>query len=175
LIFSFLQVTFPPLNFRQQYAMAGTPQLRSAFPQTPQKQKGREQNETSRELKPQVVNGSKSSVGSPQDIATPLIPVEIVEAPSQRLYVLAFYVALNTCRVYESWVATGDLDTTWLFLKWGFIDIVFLFGLQALRIPWLDWTFSTSFMVLLLHITANLFLMFRIPVRLDRFPILPSL
>lgn len=166
------------MNFRQQYAMAGTPQLRSAFPQTPQKQKGREQNETSRELKPQVVNGSQSSVqsvGSPQDIATPLIPVEIVEAPSQRLYVLAFYVALNTCRVYESWVATGDLDTTWLFLKWGFIDIVFLFGLQALRIPWLDWTFSTSFMVLLLHITANLFLMFRIPVRLDRFSILPSL
>lgn len=141
--------------------MAGTPQLRSAFPQTPQKQK---ENGTSREHKPQVVNRSKPSVGCPRESAAPLIPVEIVEAPSQRLYVLAFYVALNTCRLYDSWVTSDDLDTTWLFLKWGFIDIVFLFGLQALRIPWLDWSFSTSFMVLLLHITANLFLMFRIPL-----------
>lgn len=150
--------------------MAGTPQLRSAFPQTPQKQK---ENGTSREHKPQVVNRSKPSVGCPRESAAPLIPVEIVEAPSQRLYVLAFYVALNTCRLYDSWVTSDDLDTTWLFLKWGFIDIVFLFGLQALRIPWLDWSFSTSFMVLLLHITANLFLMFRIPVRFRSFSYYP--
>lgn len=60
--------------------------------------------------------------------------------------------------------ASDDLDSTWLFLKWASIDGVFLFGLQALHIPWLEWTFPTTLAAFLVHAVGNVFLMFRIPV-----------
>lgn len=95
----------------------------------------------------------------------PLVPTGVIDAPSQRLYVVAFYIALNAWRVYESWTASDELDSTWLFLKWTSIDGVFLFGLQALRIPWLEWAFPTTLAIFLIHVVGNMFLMFQIPVR----------
>lgn len=97
----------------------------------------------------------------------PLIPFEVIDAPSQRLYVVAIYVALNAWRLIEGSRAVDELDSTWLFLKWIFVDGLFLFGLQILRIPWLEWAFPTTLAVFLLHAAANVFLMFRIPVSLD--------
>jgi nucleoporin POM152 len=78
--------------------------------------------------------------------------------------VVAFYLALNAYRIYESWNASDELDSTWLFLKWVSLDGFFLFGLQALRIPWLEWAFPTTLALFLLHVVGNVFLMFRIPV-----------
>lgn len=101
----------------------------------------------------------------PQNNANqPLVPVDLIDAPSQRLYVVALYILLNSWRVYESWNASDELDSTWLFLKWVTFDGVFLFGLQALRIPWLEWAFPTTLALLLLHVVGNVFLMFRIPL-----------
>lgn len=146
--------------------MSGTPRLRSAFPQTPQKNlKTREQNDTPIRVKPETSKEVKSPQSRPKAAGAPLIPVEVVDAPSQRLYVVAFYLALNAWRIFQSWAASDELDSTWLFLKWVLIDGVFLFGLQALRIPWLEWAFPTTLAVFLLHVVANVFLMFRIPVR----------
>lgn len=149
--------------------MNGTPRLRSAFPQTPQ---------TAQRTRKSFGNTTPSlkSPGEPKptpkvppqnadDSPTPLIPVDLIDAPSQRLYVVAFYVALNAWRLYESLTASDDLDSTWLFLKWNTIDGVFLFGLQALRIPWLEWAFPTTLAIFLVHMVGNMFLMFRIPVR----------
>jgi nucleoporin POM152 len=99
-----------------------------------------------------------------QDASSPLVPFHVIDAPSQRLYVMAFYMALNAWRTYEYWMSSDELDSTWLFLKWISIDGVFLFGLPALRIPWLEWSFSTTLAIYLLHAVANIFLMFRIPV-----------
>lgn len=148
--------------------MNGTPRLRSAFPQTPQ---------TAQRTRKSFGNTTPSlkSPGEPKpatprvaqnadDSPTPLIPVDLVDAPSQRLYVVAFYIALNAWRLYESLTASDDLDSTWLFLKWNTIDGVFLFGLQALRIPWLEWAFPTTLAIFLVHMVGNVFLMFRIPV-----------
>ncbi|KAL2219033.1 nuclear envelope pore membrane protein [Thermoascus aurantiacus ATCC 26904] len=145
--------------------MSSTPRLRSAFPQTPQKnQKTREQNDTPIRAKSETVKEFKSPQSRSQDAGTPLIPVEVIDAPSQRLYVVAFYLALNAWRIFQSWAASDELDSTWLFLKWISIDGFFLFGLQALRIPWLEWAFPTTLAVFLLHVVANVFLMFRIPL-----------
>lgn len=94
----------------------------------------------------------------------PLIPTNVIDAPSQRLYVVAIYFALNSWRIYESLTASDDLDSTWLLLKWATIDGIFLVGLQALRIPWLEWAFPTTLTLFLLHAVGNVFLMFRIPV-----------
>jgi nucleoporin POM152 len=78
--------------------------------------------------------------------------------------VAALWLLLGAYRGYESWTASDELDSTWLFLKWVSIDGIFLFGLQALRIPWLEWAFPTTLAVFLVHMVGNIFLMFRIPV-----------
>jgi nucleoporin POM152 len=147
--------------------MNGTPRLRSAFPQTPQTlQRTREYNVTPTRPKPRDIGLRKSPVKAPQTRPdAPLVPTGVIDAPSQRLYVVAFYVALNAWRVYESWTASDELDSTWLFLKWASIDGIFLFGLQALRIPWLEWAFPTTLAIFLIHVVGNMFLMFQIPVR----------
>lgn len=144
--------------------MSATPQLRSAFPQTPQTHQKTRGHESPVRTKPKTTDGSKSSVVNRQESSGPLVPVEVIDAPSQRLYVAAIYVALSAWRIFDSWGASDELDSTWLFLKWNFIDGVFLFSIQALRIPWLEWAFPTSLTIFLLHAAANVFLMFHIPV-----------
>ncbi|KAI1932797.1 hypothetical protein LOZ66_006737 [Ophidiomyces ophidiicola] len=152
--------------------MTDTPQLRSAFPRTPRTSKKLQKaegiyNGTSSLLsrkEPDIVTLHDSVTTKSRDVNGPLIPFDIIDPPSQRLYVAAFYVLLNAWRLYEYWQFSDDLDATWLFLKWISIDAFFLFGLPALRIPWLEWAFSASLAVFLLHVLANVFLMFHIPI-----------
>ncbi|KAJ5198396.1 Nucleoporin [Penicillium cinerascens] len=162
--------------------MNGTPRLTSAFPQTPQTiSRRRKLFETPSRSQPRdgrdgrdraSPSKSPSKVPKPQPQAqplntnTPLVPTNLIDAPSQRLYVAAFWLLLNSWRVYESWTASDELDSTWLFLKWMSVDGIFLFGLQALRIPWLEWAFPTTLAVFLVHMVGNMFLMFRIPLPL---------
>jgi len=154
--------------------MNGTPRLRSAFPQTPQTAQ-RTRNYGSygpstpafrspRPREPRELNPTPKVPQNVDSSPSPLVPTNLIDAPSQRLYVVAFYIALNSWRLYESWSASDDLDSTWLFMKWNLIDGIFLFGLQALRIPWLEWAFPTTLSIFLIHIVGNMFLMFRIPV-----------
>lgn len=155
--------------------MNGTPRLRSAFPQTPQTaQRTRNYGsygpstpafKSPRPREPRELNPTPKVSQDVDSSSSPLVPTNLIDAPSQRLYIVAFYIALNTWRLYESWSASDDLDSTWLFMKWNLIDGIFLFGLQALRIPWLEWAFPTTLSIFLIHIVGNMFLMFRIPVR----------
>ncbi|KAI9738262.1 MAG: hypothetical protein M1834_008760 [Cirrosporium novae-zelandiae] len=134
-----------------------TPRLRSAFPQTPQNSQRR---------------GLASPTPSIDDLQpkanddnSPLIPFDLVDAPSQRLYVLTFYIGLHAWRFYDYWnLVADDTESTWLFLKWITIDGVFLFGLPGLRIPWMEWSFMITMTVFLLHSFFDGVLMFRIPV-----------
>lgn len=159
--------------------MSDTPRLRSAFPRTPRSEPRTPRTSTGYH-DPAVTpvpfgRGSKINFASasavvrsanaaqPQD--RPLIPFHIVDAPAQRLYVVAFYAALNAWRFYEYWTSTDEGDATWLFLKWLLIDATYLFGLPVLRIPWLEWAFSTTLAIFLVHVVINVFLMFKIPVR----------
>lgn len=157
--------------------MTDTPRLRSAFPPTPRTPTPRPvrrdrntpggQNGTPSQWgqRKSVIRGSPTVNSGAQADSTPLIPFDVVDAPSQRLYVAAFYIGLNAWRIYEYWTPSDGDDATWLFLKWLSIDAISLFGLSALRIPWLEWAFSTTLAVFLMHAVANMFLMFRIPVR----------
>lgn len=145
--------------------MNGTPRLRSAFPQSPQTQgrDRRRQTESPAIKSPQNVSVTTGPRPA-QPGQGPLIPTDVIDAPSQRFYVAALYIALGAWRIYDSMGAANELDSTWLFLKWNFIDGVFLFGIQTLRVPWLEWTFPTFLAIFLLHAATNVFLMFRIPV-----------
>jgi nucleoporin POM152 len=160
----------------------GTPLLPSAFPetpktnpvrrgklfnpQTPSRSQSRETRALRSPTKSPFKSASKVSRLPPPNANNnvPLVPTNVIDAPSQRLYVVAIYIALNAWRFYESLTASDDLDSTWLLLKWATIDGIFLVGLQALRIPWLEWAFPTTLTLFLLHAVGNVFLMFRIPV-----------
>lgn len=49
-------------------------------------------------------------------------------------------------------------------MKWMLIDAVFLFGLPALRIPWLEWSTTVMLFLYMAHVLLDGMLMFRIGV-----------
>lgn len=50
------------------------------------------------------------------------------------------------------------------FVKWFVLDGIFLYGMPLMRIPWLEWSETTSSMAWILHAGMNAMLMFRVPV-----------
>lgn len=142
-----------------------TPRLRSAFPATPQL--GRRQNgtPTSAARLASALPDISAISQSREDEAGPLIPFDTLDAPQQRLYVVAFYIALLAWRLYDySYLQEEETESLWLFMKWVMFDGIFLFGLPELRIPWLEFSSATTTIFFLAHALLDGVLMFRIPV-----------
>lgn len=144
--------------------MNGTPRLRSgAFPSTPQST--RRNNLTPQKLPD--ISALKAPVHQPQDNDGPLIPVETLDAPTQRLYVVGFYLALVGWKMYDHfYLKEEETESLWLFMKWVAFDGIFLFGLPELRIPWLEWSSPTMLLLFLGHALLDAVLMFRIQLPL---------
>lgn len=152
----------------------GTPRLRSAFPQTPRR------GDNPRASLQQRANPFRTSSPTSQQkplprIPTlretptlpsePLIPTHIIDAPTQRLYAVAFWAVLWSWRAWDfSNLVDAEEQSLWLFMKWVAIDGVFLFGLPGLRIPWLEWSSATMTLIFLAHALLDGMLMFRIPI-----------
>lgn len=155
--------------------MSGTPRLRSAFPSTPQSHKKNDAQNAS-------ATGSWTGQSSLPSLApfnsnetAPLIPSGVLDAPSQRLYIAFFYLSLTVWRFYDYFGLIGDeTESLWLFMKWVAIDSAVLYGLPGLRIPWLQWSSSTTTLLFVGHGICNAFMMFRIPVCLTLFPLIPN-
>ena len=97
---------------------------------------------------------------------SPLIPFTILDAPSQRFYLSAAYLALTAWRLYDYFkLISEQSDSLWLFMKWVLIDGIFLYTLPELKVPWMSWSFTTTTLIFLCHATTTAILMFRIPVR----------
>lgn len=160
--------------------MEGTPRLRSAFPNTPQPHRDVRDGRDGRERIPAPRFGARSSpaqqrplpqiptlASRPSPASVPLIPETVIDAPSQRLYAVAFWVALWTWRLYDfSGLQDAEEQSLWLFMKWVAIDGVFLFGLPGLQIPWLEWSSATMTLIFAAHAFADGMLMFRVPIPL---------
>jgi len=96
----------------------------------------------------------------------PLIPTSLLDAPSQRFYILALYFALVAWKFYDYFeLVAYETNSLWIFMKWSAIDGAFLYGLPGLQIPWLEWGSFTITTLFLGHALADALLMFRIPVR----------
>ena len=142
-----------------------TPRLRSAFPTTPG-------SDTKTSKQYAATSGARGTsltlpkMTKPSDDANaPLVPYNVVDAPTQRLYILGFYIAFTTWRFYDYFKLVSDeTDSLWLFMKWVAMDSIFLYGLPGMRVPWLQWSSSTMTLLFILHAIMNAFLMFRIPV-----------
>lgn len=164
---TFLRSLHRFICLRLENAMNGTPRLRSAFPSTPgsapsSRLKAREDNATS--------GPPSQSVALPKLTPTngalpPLVPFSIVDAPTQRLYITLFYLGLTIWRLYDfSSLIEVETDSLWLFMKWVAVDSAFFYGLPALRVPWMQWSSSTTTILFLMHGALNAVLMFRISV-----------
>ncbi|MCJ1311027.1 hypothetical protein MMC25_004697 [Agyrium rufum] len=141
--------------------MNGTPRLRSAFPSTPRKSSNGPAVQSEQHTKPR---NSDLPTGVTTD-RQPLIPSEILDPPTQRLYVVTFYLALVAWKSFDYLsLVTNEVDSLWFFMKWSAIDGLFLFGLPGLRVPWLEWSPSASTILFLAHAILDAILMFRIPM-----------
>ena len=108
------------------------------------------------------MDASAGSAGTDQ----PVVPLDVLDAPSQRFYVTAVYIAITAWRLYDYYrLVSDETDSLWLFMKWVSIDGVFLYGLPTLKVPWLEWSSTTMTVIFLIHACLNAVLMFRIPVR----------
>lgn len=147
--------------------MNDTPRLRSAFPPTPKTV--REYGQSGRgTASPREYPAVTEPTITPkiEDIESPLIPFNVLDAPSQRFYVIALYAALMAWRIYDWWkLFLDDTESLWLFMKWVALDSVFVYGVPGLRIPWLDWSSSTTTILFLLHAVLDGLMMFLVPVR----------
>ncbi|KAF2827520.1 hypothetical protein CC86DRAFT_455162 [Ophiobolus disseminans] len=150
--------------------MNGTPARRGVggFPTTPQT--------TQRSPGVRSPNGTtpRPNVRSPlQDLPQapvqsntgPLIPSDILDPAQQRFYVFALYVALWAYRSYDFYTLIVEEDQSlWLCLKWCFFDMLFMFGVPLLEIPWLEWSNSAAFLLFVVHAAIDVMLMFKIGV-----------
>lgn len=116
-----------------------------------------------------------SSVAISNKTDEPVIPFSVLDAPSQRAYALAAYAALFAWRLYDySTLMNDDADSLFFFMKWATIDGLYMYGLPALRIPWLQWSSTTTIVLFMLHAFLDGLLMFRVAVCVDLVPQLLS-
>ncbi|KAI1773753.1 hypothetical protein F4818DRAFT_100689 [Hypoxylon cercidicola] len=102
---------------------------------------------------------------NPSPLSAPVIPLNVVDAPTQRFYACAIWVALVGWRFYD-WIQVLEDNggSFYFFCKWILFDFLFWFSLPSLRIPWLELSSSTVSMVFFGHLVWNWILMFNIPV-----------
>ncbi|KAK7559006.1 hypothetical protein IWX49DRAFT_566145 [Phyllosticta citricarpa] len=154
--------------------MNGTPRMRSgAFPQTPdtiqQRARRAARNTTPgggiSSVRAPVSDDNILNKPTPSSGSQPLISTDVIPAPTQRLYAVFFYGALLAWRFYDFVnLHNEETDSLWLFMKWMLIDAVFLFGLPALRIPWLEWSTTVMVFLYMAHVLLDGMLMFRIGI-----------
>jgi nucleoporin POM152 len=147
-----------------------------AFPQTPvaASRRGAARAPASSSKRTSTSNGTGTGVNSlpvaPQQGAStsnsaPVIPLHILDAPTQRLYAFGFYAALLAWKFYDwAQLVEEDTESFWLFLKWIAIDCAFLFGLPELRIPWLELSQPFVVAAFFSHALFDWLLMFNIGV-----------
>ncbi|KAJ4330808.1 hypothetical protein N0V87_009664 [Didymella glomerata] len=139
------------------------------FPATPQQPWNRSPGARS----PNASTPSRLNVRSPiQDVpraapppSGPVIPSDILDPAQQRFYLFAVYIALWAYRSYDFYtLAVEEDESLWLCLKWCFFDMIFMFGVPLLEIPWLEWSNGAAFLLFVAHAALDVMLMFRIGI-----------
>ncbi|KAH8645652.1 hypothetical protein BX600DRAFT_421221 [Xylariales sp. PMI_506] len=158
--------------------MSATPRVRlGGYPQTPGTVAPRGLRESatptptppqrqSRPLRSSLPPAPENKAAPAAPDQQPLIPLTIIDAPSQRFYAVAVYFALFAYRFWD-WIGIVENDTGsfLLFVKWVVLDFCYLFvALPTLRIPWLDLSQPVVVLVFFLQVIMNAILMFNIQV-----------
>ncbi|TGJ78565.1 hypothetical protein E0Z10_g10199 [Xylaria hypoxylon] len=94
----------------------------------------------------------------------PLIPLTIIDAPTQRFYACAIYAALFAWRLYDYLQVQDNGAHASYFFKWALIDAVYLFSLPHLRIPWLELSSEFVLIAFIITVVSDWWLMYNIPL-----------
>lgn len=143
-------------------AMSETPARRGpgAFINTPKSARNGPASPAGNKTSLQDISSLGQATGSPTE---PLIPRTVIDDASQRLWVVIIYGALWSWRIWDFIrLYEDEAESLWLFMKWIAIDGIFLFGLPALRIPWLEWSSSVMTILFMGHAVIDTMLMFKI-------------
>ncbi|KAF2018516.1 hypothetical protein BU24DRAFT_390489 [Aaosphaeria arxii CBS 175.79] len=151
--------------------MNSTPRGPGGFPATPQTIRSSGVYNTA-ETTPSRPNARKTLPNVPTATehvrSGPWLSTDILDAATQRFYVFGFYVAIWAWRLYDFYtLAVDQEESLGLCLKWCFIDMVWMFGLPLLEIPWLEWNNATAFLLFILHAALDVMLMFRVGLPLQ--------
>lgn len=98
-----------------------------------------------------------------------LVSDQIADAPTQRFYATSIFIALQAFKFYDYiqlYRAPSTAETVFV-MKWIAIDAAFLLLLPKLKIPWLSFSLSTSFIQVALISVLNVCLSARIPISLS--------
>lgn len=143
--------------------MSGSPPI-GAFPQTPAKGPASTSSNPAPPPRNRLPTAPQAGASTASN-ARPVIPLTILDAPTQRLYAVGIYVALFAWKLYDwAQVVEEDTESFWLFLKWIAIDCAFLFGLPELRIPWLELSQPFVVVAFFFHAVFDWMLMFNLGV-----------
>lgn len=82
----------------------------------------------------------------------PLIPLEIIDAPTQRLYLVAAFILIQAYKTSHflspgSTIAPGELN--WTLWKWILIDTLAIQVIKRLRVPRLNWGWKARYLTVL--------------------------
>ncbi len=94
----------------------------------------------------------------------PLIPLAVIDAPTQRFYACAVYVALLGWRLYDYLQVQDNGAHASYFFKWAFIDAIYLFSLPHFRIPWLELSSEFVLAAFFVAVIGDWWLMYNIPL-----------
>ncbi|KAI1130147.1 hypothetical protein F5Y10DRAFT_236305 [Nemania abortiva] len=114
-------------------------------------------------LRPVPENAADAAAAAAPD-AQPVIPLTIVDAPTQRFYACAVYVALLAWRLYDYIQVQDNGAHASYFFKWAFIDALYLFSLPHLRIPWLELSSEFVLVAFMATVFTDWWLMYNIPL-----------
>lgn len=138
------------------------------FPSTPQfsnRSPGARSPNASTPSRPNVRSPIQDVPRPPPPSSGPVIPTDILDPAQQRFYLFAVYIALWAYRSYDFYtLAVEEDESLWLCLKWCFFDMLFMFGVPLLEIPWLEWSNGAAFLLFVLHAALDVMLMFRIGI-----------
>ena len=145
---------------------AGRPRPRGAPPTPSPSQSPSPQPPRRRETRPGNLPLAPEENAAPAPRSQPLIPLAVLDAPTQRFYAFAVYAGLLAWRFYD-WVQLVESDNAesfWLLMKWMALDGIFLFCLPELRIPWLELAQPVVVALFFLHAIFDYMLMFNVPL-----------
>ena len=128
----------------------------------------------SRKGTPPPAPATDQSVG-PEEIE-PRIPTNVIDAPTQRFYAVAVFFTIQAIKIAD--IAKlytqdeGDSISELMFcFKWVAIDGLFFWFLPFMRIPWLTFSPSTTFMQIFGSFVINMCFTFKYSVGiLEGFP-----
>lgn len=156
-----------------------TPRLPSSFPASPAPNRtqartsgmtqipGRPQPLSRKAATPPPPAAGDQSIG-PEE-GEPRIATNIIDAPTQRFYAVTIFLAIQAIKIADiAKLYTGDegdsISELMFCFKWVAIDGLFFWFLPFMRIPWLTFSPSTTFLQIFAFFMINMMVSFKYSV-----------